>query len=920
MQSLPNGTQLGPYTLLRLIARGGMGEVYEAYESQLQRRVALKIVAPTDPDEHDRDELVTRFLQEARTLARVNHPNVVTVYSIDSVNSVPFIAMEIVDGVSFKELLEDFVFSTDGAIPMFEQMLEGLKCLHENRIIHRDMKPHNLVLRSDGQVKILDFGIAKHVESMEHTRSGVVVGTVPYMPPEVRAGVIASARSDLWSLGAIFYECLTGRRLHAALQNYPQGGEQIFSPQEQTKIPEQMRDIIVRMTATRQLDRQENAAEVLNELRSFKGTRPPVRPEVWQALSKKVEELAKAKRKKNPGPDLSSLSSLRNASEGGTPRSFDRGYDIRTSLNSAHRSSSARKLKRTWRKFTKNLWPIAASVAAVAFLMMVWDREHHRSMIVPAPTPPPQVETAQTPEPRTEGRPATETRPTITDVHRPKRTLTLTEPVDQQLLWLEPTRIPTLAWSRPLNMNEYHIQIALDPRFRKVVIDEPVSGSSYRPGQVLADGQYYWQLKPSQTGLPVAGPQSFTVSLLEPVELVEPDPNHVFELPGREKSGVVKFVWTCKPSARNYRIQIASDPEFRALVHDEVVNGCRGKSIRLTHGTFYWRVRLEDVPEPQEYWSQPLQLALRSRETARPMGLAVPRLMNPVAAFTLSFRGKPRDVASISKNLIKAPVLSWRPVKGAREYLVQLSTTKDFSHLLSEETTASTRLEFRGAIPGKVYWRVLAHGRGSEASGYSARGQLNILLPTPQLSSSYKLSVASDSKEPAQLEWPSSPLADKYLVQISPTRDLAGAEEQVTRSPKLSMTGGPGKYYVRVAAADGSGQLLSAYSSLAEVNVESVFNLASPKPKTPPNGAHAPATNGHISIVFSWTKIPAAESYTLELSSDADFTKIISRHVSHQRGFLLKQAPLNGDVFWRVRSESNKGNSDWSPTSHFKVN
>src|SRR5262249_38311878 len=163
----------------------------------------------------------------------------------------------------------------------------GLKCLHDNRVIHRDMKPHNLVLRSDGQVKILDFGIAKHAGSDDHTRAGVVVGTIPYMPPEVKAGVVASARSDIWSLGAIFYEFLTGRRLHTTLNQYPQGGDAIFNPGEQQKIPEQMRKIIVKMTAIRQLDRQENAVEVLNEIRAFRATRPPVRPEVWAALNQR---------------------------------------------------------------------------------------------------------------------------------------------------------------------------------------------------------------------------------------------------------------------------------------------------------------------------------------------------------------------------------------------------------------------------------------------------------------------------------------------------------------------------------------------------------------------------------------------------------------------------------------------------------
>ena len=105
----------------------------------------------------------------------------------------------------------------DGAAPLFLQICEGVKCLHDNQIIHRDLKPHNILLRRDGQVKILDFGIAKaQGAGNDQTRAGVVVGTLPYMPPEVKTGAPASPRSDIWSLGAIFFECLTGDRLVSA--------------------------------------------------------------------------------------------------------------------------------------------------------------------------------------------------------------------------------------------------------------------------------------------------------------------------------------------------------------------------------------------------------------------------------------------------------------------------------------------------------------------------------------------------------------------------------------------------------------------------------------------------------------------------------------------------------------------------------
>ena len=184
MQSLANGTELGAYTIVRLIGRGGMGEVYEAQENRLQRRVALKVIAPAKAGMHGEVDLVRRFLQEARTLAQVNHPNVVTIYSIDRIKDVQFIAMEFVDGAPFKDLFSLLVLSADEAAPIFLQLLEGLRSLHDMRILHRDIKPHNLMIRPNGQVKILDFGIAKRLGDRSHdnTTVGVVVGTLAYMP------------------------------------------------------------------------------------------------------------------------------------------------------------------------------------------------------------------------------------------------------------------------------------------------------------------------------------------------------------------------------------------------------------------------------------------------------------------------------------------------------------------------------------------------------------------------------------------------------------------------------------------------------------------------------------------------------------------------------------------------------------------
>jgi serine/threonine protein kinase len=260
-QSLAKGTKLGSYSIIRLVGRGGMGEVYEAYEHRLRRTVALKVIAPLEAGQHDEHDLVRRFVKEAHTLAQINHPNVVTIYTIDSEGETQFIAMEYVDGSPLKKMTSLIAMSADEAAPLFLQTLEGLRALHDNQILHRDLKPNNLMVRLDGKVKVLDFGIAKRFgdQRPEQTEVGVVVGTLPYLAPEILAGKRADIRSDLWSLGAIFYECLTGHPLVSLSTRKVRGvralpdSDVIFPEETLAWIPEEMRTIVARLCDSRSL-------------------------------------------------------------------------------------------------------------------------------------------------------------------------------------------------------------------------------------------------------------------------------------------------------------------------------------------------------------------------------------------------------------------------------------------------------------------------------------------------------------------------------------------------------------------------------------------------------------------------------------------------------------------------------------------
>jgi len=214
------GQVLGHYRVLEQIGTGGMGEVYRARDERLGRDVALKFVHPSTAKDADR---LRRFELEARSAAALNHPNIVAIYDIGMHEGMPFIVSELLEGKNLRERLADGPLSVSEAGDFGLQIAEGLTAAHAKNIVHRDLKPENLFITKQNLVKILDFGIAKliHPETAKtpaiqslttQTRTGSVLGTVAYMSPEQLRGKSVDGRSDIFSLGAILYEMLSGRR------------------------------------------------------------------------------------------------------------------------------------------------------------------------------------------------------------------------------------------------------------------------------------------------------------------------------------------------------------------------------------------------------------------------------------------------------------------------------------------------------------------------------------------------------------------------------------------------------------------------------------------------------------------------------------------------------------------------------------
>src|SRR5207237_396244 len=217
---LTSGSKIGVYEVVALIGSGGMGEVYRARDTRLNRDVALKILPELFAADPDR---LARFEREAQALAALNHPNIAAVYGFED----RALVMELVEGETLADRIARGAILLEEALPLARQIADALEAAHEQGIVHRDLKPANIKLRPDGALKLLDFGLAKMFDTATPgadislsptittpamTRLGVILGTATYMAPEQARGRPADKRADIWAFGCVLYEMLTGKR------------------------------------------------------------------------------------------------------------------------------------------------------------------------------------------------------------------------------------------------------------------------------------------------------------------------------------------------------------------------------------------------------------------------------------------------------------------------------------------------------------------------------------------------------------------------------------------------------------------------------------------------------------------------------------------------------------------------------------
>ena len=264
-------TLTGKYKIQKEIGRGGMGVVFKATDTKLKRNVALKFL----PAELMQDKKAkARFVQEAQAAAALNHPNICVIYEVDESGDQTFIAMEYIEGQTLKDkIVESGPLAIDDAIKITTQVAEGLAEAHSKGIVHRDIKPANIMLTDKGSAKIMDFGIAKLKAGEDLTKTSTLIGTVAYMSPEQAKGDEVDHRSDIWSLGAMFYEMLTGELpfqksqeqalIYAILNDKPTPLSLLLS-----EIPSYIELVIEKALAKKTSERYENIHELISALES----------------------------------------------------------------------------------------------------------------------------------------------------------------------------------------------------------------------------------------------------------------------------------------------------------------------------------------------------------------------------------------------------------------------------------------------------------------------------------------------------------------------------------------------------------------------------------------------------------------------------------------------------------------------------
>ncbi len=677
---LAPGAQLGPYEIVRLLDKGGMGEVYAGYEPILQRKVAIKIISPSAIE---KPEALDLFLAEGKTLAQLNHPNVVTIYQLGIDKGIHYIAMEYVEGKSLDAYLkgENPDFATK--LSIFHKVLLGVQALHDKGIVHRDLKLKNILVQSPTSVKIVDFGIAEFVaqpENVTRRTSNAIIGSVHYMAPEVARGGNATFQSDIWSLGIILYRLVTNK--------LPFNGK---------SVEEVLAKILVAPVAIPAVDKV------------F------VTPEI-EALILKMCERSPATRLRSVGDAIRELNTQ-------TP-------DVRP--------------RQTWAPEAVT-FAVAAIGIAVAVLLALPGRQRTAENAdprllsesqppLPSPTSdptrittPPSVATAPSPtapevsapgaaepaaqrprqEPPRKSAKRVSALARVTPAARAASSQTLEfsarNPASTERVLANP---PRFSWNPVPGAERYLIQISRSPGFSQTLVAQEAHETQF-VWSTPEFGTFYWRaraLGPNKASGAFSAPSKLRINAPAPVPARRS--LDIVRKGAKEQDGPA-IEWQPVPMIRRYLVSGRAMSKGKPVTVRAVVNGTAFNVPNWDAGTYSLTVTALDLNRaPASAPSAPVTLKINKIVKLAPS----PSLRQP----------RNNTVVPSQGTMITPIHCSWSHVKSAAKYEFQLSSDKDFNTIRHEALTVDPRYLLTMPLPkGVFYWRVRSLGDGTDPSAWS---------------------------------------------------------------------------------------------------------------------------------------------------------------------------------------------------------
>lgn len=907
MQLIKPGNKIEDFLILRLIAKGGMGEVYEAYEQTLDRKVALKVVSQSANNAAD---LIRRFKREARILAKVNHPNIVTVYSIKAKDDLQYLSMELVEGVSFKDFLMEYPLSLPMALSLFQRSLAAVQVVHNLNIIHRDLKPSNILFTMNGEIKILDFGIAMF--NGADSDKGIVVGSPPYMAPELNDGYSASWSTECWSLGTILYELITREMLFRRVHE----GAVVMTDADKDMIPESVLNIIEKACAKDPKARYENIEEFMTDLTACASEMTEVTDNHKLRLQAQVKELLNRARcmidTQIASLAVPQMTMLQTQATKLVPPPMPK---IPDNINDISASTIVHKKKQSTAAAQPppNLFPMAPkprspwvyAVPAIALIVgagyLAINFKPSADSVAQSSQVAPKAVKAEEPKSEVKAEPPKAAEP----VAAADGSIQQLSPAKDEYIFAEKKRVE-FKWNQNLKAKDFRLEIASDANFEKIVVKEAISGNSFAWKKPLKSGTYFWRLWPVNSAK-THSVTSLNFFMLDTKSIQPESPRARHEFNADTDSGAqVEFKWECKAGIDHYQIEIANDENFAKPAGTMVDKGCSW-ATQLPAGSYFWRVKSAKAVNNSDFASSAIHFKVNGK--SKVAGVPTAPILNEAILTRVLVPSSRGPAAAADTEKFE---LHWKGAKNAASYQYQVAKDKNFSEVVLDKKVSAENAIYAVNSPGTTYFRVRGIASDGAEGPYSRTGQMNAFITAPKMEKNYNLTVGAGTK----VDWEAVPSVKNYLVQIGKKSDFSDASNHVVGSANYEVNQGAGNYFVRVAAADAKNEIVSDFSNAAKVKVGTAKAKNLIKLVAPGKGAKAPTRNGQVSIEFSWKPQTPSGKYVLELSTDQNFGDVLERVESVESRFLVEKISQTGRLYWRVKAE---GSSDWSEASFLDI-